>query len=73
MIPKQIATLDGKIIARLYMNASGYDWGLEWEDPSDLIKQGKMPPKFITRDNYTILKRMVEKHYPGAEWRNIND
>lgn len=71
MTPTQVAFHNNKRVATLYMNASGYDWGLEWESPADLIKNGTMPPKFITRDNYTILKRMVEKYYPGAEWRDI--
>ena len=75
MIKKQIAVHDGVVVARTYEDKNLWDFGLIFEDISYVAKiLGRRPPPFITRNSYTVIRKMVEKVYKGEalEWRDAN-
>lgn len=64
MKPKQVAILDGKVVARTYDsdNKKGR-FALR-------VIMEELPERYsyIYRDNYFNLRKMVDKLFPGTKW-----
>lgn len=78
MIPKQIAILDGKVVARTY-ECKNILWNsryvLKFEPNPDTFGEFddiSFQFYYIYRDNYFNLRKMVDKIYPGAIWEDAN-